>query len=212
MREYVAVVRAILAGEDPPDGERFRSGFRLAGVEPRPEIPIYLGALSPGMLRAAGEIADGVILWTCVPEYVRDVVVPEVAEGRRRAGKELDGFDIVPAIPTAVTGEPDEARAKLRQDLIPYFSLPFYRAMLERSGYSEEIAGVDAGMQKGDPAAATAAISDRYLGSLAAIGDAEEADGALRRYFEAGATSPCVGPVAKTDFDATLEALAGIGP
>ena len=45
------------------------------------------------------------------------------------------GFDIVAAVPSAVTGEPEEARARLRSELISYFSLPFYRAMLERSGF-----------------------------------------------------------------------------
>src|SRR3712207_8152478 len=55
MREYVAIVRAILRGEEPPAGGKWRTGFRLAGLEPRPELPIYLAALSPGMLRLAGE-------------------------------------------------------------------------------------------------------------------------------------------------------------
>ena len=212
MREYVAIVRAILAGEEPPDGERFRSGFRLAGVEARADLPMYVAALSPGMLRAAGEIADGVILWTCVPEYIHDVVVPEVSEGRRRAGRELEGFDIVAAVPAAVTGDVAEAREKLRQDLIPYFSLPFYRAMIERAGFGEEITGSPAGMAEGDPVAATAAISERYLGSLAAIGETEQAAESVQRYVAAGTTSPCIGPVPKTDFEATLEALAGAGP
>src|SRR4051812_18150814 len=46
MREYVSIVRAILRGEDPPAGEKWRTGFHLA-VDPRPDIPILLGALSP---------------------------------------------------------------------------------------------------------------------------------------------------------------------
>ena len=45
------------------------------------------------MLRLAGEIADGVVLWLCIPEYIRDVVVPTVAEGRAKAGKPAEGFD-----------------------------------------------------------------------------------------------------------------------
>lgn len=200
MREYVGIVRAILQGEDPPQGERFRSGFHFMGFEPpRPDLPIYLAGLSPGMLKLAGEIADGVILWLCNPNYVRDYVVPAVTEGRERAGKELDGFDIVAAVPSAVTGEPDEARDKLRQELVPYFHLPFYRSMLERSGFADDVAGAD----EGKP------VSDDFLGVLGAIGDAEEAVASVRRYREAGATSPCVGAVPKTDFDATLEALAG---
>jgi alkanesulfonate monooxygenase SsuD/methylene tetrahydromethanopterin reductase-like flavin-dependent oxidoreductase (luciferase family) len=209
MREYVEIVRAIFRGEDPPQGERFRSAFHFMGYAARPELPIYVAALSPGMLRLAGEMADGVVLWLCNPDYVERVVVPAVREGRERAGLGLDGFDIVAAVPSAVTSEPEEARGRLREELVPYFSLPFYRAMLERSGYEEDVAGFDRGMQDGGPQAATAAISDRFLGRLAAIGAPDEAAAAVRRYRDAGATSPCVGPVARTDFDSTLEALAG---
>jgi F420-dependent oxidoreductase-like protein len=201
MREYVAIVRAVLRGEDPPQGERFRSSFHFMGYEPRPEIPIYIAGLSPGMLRLAGEIADGVVLWLCNPKYLRDLVVPSVTEGRERAGKELEGFDIVAAVPSAVTSEPEEVRDKLRQELVPYFHLPFYRAMLERSGFGDDVAGAD----EGHPA------SDRFLDALAAIGDPEEAVASVRRYREAGATSPCVGSVSRTDFDVTLEVLAGAG-
>jgi alkanesulfonate monooxygenase SsuD/methylene tetrahydromethanopterin reductase-like flavin-dependent oxidoreductase (luciferase family) len=209
MREYVGIVRAILCGEDPPQGERFRSGFHFMGYEPRPDIPIYVAGLSPGMLRLAGEIADGAMLWLCNPAYIRDEVVPAVTEGRERAGRQLEGFDLVAAVPAAVTGEPEEARSRLRQELVPYFSLPFYRAMLERSGYADDVSGFDEGMASGGPEAATAAISDRFLDNLAAIGSPEQAAESVRRYRDAGATSPCVGGVARTDFDATLEALAG---
>jgi alkanesulfonate monooxygenase SsuD/methylene tetrahydromethanopterin reductase-like flavin-dependent oxidoreductase (luciferase family) len=208
-REYVGIVRALLAGTDPPQGEKFRSSFHFMGYEPRPDIPIYLAGLSAKMLRLAGEIADGVILWLCNPLYVRDVVVPAVTEGREKAGKPLEGFDIVAAVPSAVAHDPDEARARLRAELVPYFSLPFYRAMIETSGFEEDVAGFDRGMQEGGPDKAVAAISDEYLGLLAAIGSPDEAVAAVRRYRDCGTTSPCVGGIAKTDFDATLEALAG---
>jgi alkanesulfonate monooxygenase SsuD/methylene tetrahydromethanopterin reductase-like flavin-dependent oxidoreductase (luciferase family) len=191
MREYVEIVRAILRGEDPPQGERFRSGFHFMGYEPRPDIPIYLAGLSPGMLRLAGEIADGAMLWLCTPRYVSKVVLPAVADGRERAGKPLEGFDLVAAVPSAVTGDPREARERLHEELAPYFSLPFYLKMLERSGYE------------------TDRITDRFIDDLAAIGSPEEAGAVMRRYREAGVTSPAVGGVSRTDFDATLEALSG---
>jgi alkanesulfonate monooxygenase SsuD/methylene tetrahydromethanopterin reductase-like flavin-dependent oxidoreductase (luciferase family) len=203
MREYVGIVRAILRGEDPPQGEKFRSAFHLMGLAPRPDLPIYLAGLSPGMLRLSGEIADGVVLWLCNPDYIREVVVPTVAEGRAKAGKPADGFDIVAAVPSAVTNEPDQARATLRSELIPYFSLPFYRKMIELSGYGDDIAAFDAA--GADPAK----ISDGFISTLAAIGSAEEAAATVRRYADSGATSPCLGGISKTDFDATLEALAG---
>ena len=71
MREYVSALRAMFRGEDPPQGERFPTRFRFMGYEPRPELPIYVAALSPAMLRLAGEIADGAMLWLCTPEYIR---------------------------------------------------------------------------------------------------------------------------------------------
>ena len=210
MRDYVGVVRAIFRGEDPPESERFPTSFHFMGYKPRPDLPIYVAGLSPAMLRLAGERADGVMLWLCNPEYIREVVVPEVTKGRERAGKTLEGFDIVAAVPAAVTDDVQSARDSLRGELLVYFTLPFYRAMIERSGFGDDIAAFDAQLEKGDNAAAVAAISDRYLEQLAAIGDPTEAAASVERYREAGATSPCIGAVPRTDFDITLQALAGL--
>ncbi len=191
MREYLGVVRAILRGEDPPPSDKWPTGFHFMGYEARKDLPIYIAGLSPAMLRLAGELADGVILWLCEPTYIREVVVPEVTKGREKAGKSLDGFDIVAAVPSAVTDDPDAAREVMRKDLTPYFHLPFYRAMIERSGFEPDL-------EKADP----------FISTLAAIGTADEAKAVIDRYFEAGATSPGVGPIAKTDFEETLRALS----
>src|SRR5215208_2690452 len=208
MREYLSIVRAIFRGEDPPPGEKWPTGFHFMGYEARADLPIYIAGLSPALLRLAGELADGVVLWLCEPGYIREVGVPEVTKGREKAGKPFEGFDVVAAVPSAVTDNPDEARNTLRGDLIPYFSLPFYRAMIERAGFGADIEAFDATMKEGDPQAAAAQISDGYLETLAAIGTAEEATASIDRYLEAGATSPGVGPVPRTDFEATLRALS----
>jgi alkanesulfonate monooxygenase SsuD/methylene tetrahydromethanopterin reductase-like flavin-dependent oxidoreductase (luciferase family) len=204
MREYTAIVRAILRGEDPPAGAKWQTGFRLFGLDTRPRLPIYIAALSPAMLRLAGELGDGVLLWLCCPEYIRDVVIPEVRKGRERAGKTLEGFDVVPAVPTALVADAAAPYAAMRKDLLPYFGLPFYRAMLERSGFGAEIAAFDAAA--GDIEQMQAAISERFLGQLTAIGDAAAVGAGIERYRAAGATTPCVGPIPKTDFEATLRA------
>jgi F420-dependent oxidoreductase-like protein len=205
-REYVAIVRAILAGEQPPAGEKWRSSFALNTIGPFPDLPVYLAGLSPKMLRLAGEIADGVILWLCNPEYIREVVVPEVTAGREKAGKPLDGFDIVAAVPGALVEDTAEAHATMRRDLIPYFGLPFYRAMIERSGYGDDFAAYDAAA--GDLDAMQAAISEDFIAKLTAIGDESAVRAGVERYLAAGTTSPCIGPIARTDVDATLRAAA----
>jgi alkanesulfonate monooxygenase SsuD/methylene tetrahydromethanopterin reductase-like flavin-dependent oxidoreductase (luciferase family) len=206
MREYVSIVRAILRGEDPPEGRKWRTGFHLVGLETRPELPIYLAALSPAMLRLAGEVADGVVLWLCNPSYIREVVLPTVREGRERAGRGLEGFDVVAAVPGARTDDPGGTFAAMRGELLPYFGLPFYRAMIERSGFGADIAAFDAAA--GDPEAMKAAISERFLQELTAVGEEEDVRAGIERYRRAGASSPCLGPISGSDFDATLRAGA----
>jgi probable F420-dependent oxidoreductase len=202
MREYAGIVRAILRGEDPPRGQKWQTGFRLVGLEPRPELPIYIAALSPAMLRLAGEIADGVLLWLCCPSYIHEVVIPEVTAGRERAGLGLEGFDVVPAVPAALSEDRADAYAAIRRELIPYFGLPFYRTMIERSGFAADIEAYDGAA--GDLDAMGAAISDGFLDQLTAVGEESAVRAGVERYREAGASSPSIGPIPRTDFEATL--------
>ena len=53
-----------------------------------------------------------------------------------------------------------------------------------------------------------AAISDGFLGALTAVGDEAAVRAGVDRYVDAGVTLPCVGPIPKTDFEATLRAAA----
>jgi alkanesulfonate monooxygenase SsuD/methylene tetrahydromethanopterin reductase-like flavin-dependent oxidoreductase (luciferase family) len=208
MRAYAGVVRAILSGEAPPENEYFPTRFQLMGYPARPDVPIYVAALSPNMLRLAGEIGDGVMLWLCCPDYIRDVVIPEVAKGRERAGRSMDGFDVVAAVPSALTDDREAALGALRQELVTYASLPFYRAMLERSGFSAEIAAFDEGIAAGDVEQAKAGISERMLDALAGIGSADMVRAGVERYRAAGALSPCIGGVPGADFDGAMDAVA----
>ena len=94
----------------------------------------------------------------------------------------------------------------MRKELIPYFGLPFYRAMIERSGFAEDIAAYDAA--GGDLDAMQAAISDDFLEQLTAVGDDAAVQAGIERYRAAGAISPCIGPIAGTDLPQTLRAAA----
>ncbi|WP_051342579.1 LLM class flavin-dependent oxidoreductase [Pseudonocardia spinosispora] len=206
MREYLAIVRAILAGEPPPEGQRWRSTFAFMGFTPRADIPIHLAGLSPAMLRLAGEHADGVLLWATPADYVRDVVVPEVTTGRRRAGKDLDGFAIGAAIPAAVGTDRSVMLDGVRTELHRYFGLPFYRAMFETAGYGKDLAAYDAAAP--DREAQKQAISEEFIDSLCALGDVADVQRGIERYRTAGATNPVITGVVGTDYSATLRAAA----
>jgi len=130
-----------------------------------------------------------------------------VRAGRERAGLTLEGFDVVPAVPAALTDDPRGAYAAMRKDLIPYFGLPFYRKMIERTGFASDIEAYD--RAGGDLEAMQAAVSEGFLDELTAVGDESALSAGVERYREAGASSPCIGPIPRTDFEATLR--AGIG-
>jgi alkanesulfonate monooxygenase SsuD/methylene tetrahydromethanopterin reductase-like flavin-dependent oxidoreductase (luciferase family) len=210
MREYAGIVRAILRGEQPPEGKFFNTKFQFMGYEPRPELPIYIAALSPNMLRLAGEIADGVMLWVCTHAYVRDVVIPEATKGREKAGKTLEGFDVVAAVPAALTDDREQALGALRQELVTYFSLPFYRAAIERSGYADDVKAFDEGIAAGDVERAKSGISETFLDALGGIGSEQQVKDGVTRYLDAGTVSPCVGGIPGTDFEGTLGAVSSL--
>jgi alkanesulfonate monooxygenase SsuD/methylene tetrahydromethanopterin reductase-like flavin-dependent oxidoreductase (luciferase family) len=207
MREYLTIVRAILEGKPPPHGERWASSFAFRGFAPRPNLAIYQAALSPAMLRLAGEIADGVVLWATPADYVRDVVVPEVAAGRARAGKPADGFDILAAVPSAVVdGDPATAFDGIRTELHRYFGLPFYRAMFEAAGFGADLAAYDNSAP--DAEAQKLAISDAFISHLCAFGDEDAVRRGVQRYRDAGVTQPILTPVLGTDYGSVLRVAA----
>jgi alkanesulfonate monooxygenase SsuD/methylene tetrahydromethanopterin reductase-like flavin-dependent oxidoreductase (luciferase family) len=161
------------------------------------------------MLRLAGEIADGVVLWACPASYVRDVVMREVAAGRARAGEPLAGFDVCAAIPSAVVADPAAAHRGIRAELHRYFGLPFYRAMFTQAGYEADIAAYDAAA---DVAAQRAAISDAFIDDLCAIGKPEDVAAGVARYRAAGATNPMITNITGTDLGSTLHAAVAAWP
>src|SRR5439155_17100670 len=117
MREYVAVLRAALDGRARLAGRHYQVAWDGAIRAPR-ALPVLLAGLSPPMLELAGELADGVVLWLCAPAYVRDLAVPAIARGRARAGKPLDGFEVVAAVPVAVTDDARGVGRVFREELV----------------------------------------------------------------------------------------------
>jgi F420-dependent oxidoreductase-like protein len=204
VREYVAVLRQALTGRAEHTGPRYRVAWQ-SGVPRLPAPPpIYLAGLGTAMLELAGEIADGAVLWLCAPAYIREHAVPAIRRGRQRAGKALDGFEIVASVPAAVTADRAAATAAFKGELVRYLALPFYRAMLEKSGFGAEIAAWSA-------APGPATVDDRLARGLGAVGDAEALRALMAAYRDAGVTLPAVRPIGFPDaphYLPTLEAGA----
>ncbi|HET7420412.1 MAG TPA: LLM class flavin-dependent oxidoreductase [Candidatus Dormibacteraeota bacterium] len=200
MREYLHIVRTTLReGTCSFDGEQFSARWGYSAPR-RPDMQVMISALSPRMLELAGEMADGVVLWMCSPAYIRDRVVPAVSAARAKAGKSMDGFEVVAAIPVCLTPDREAGIEVFSQTVERYASLPFYRKMMDASGFKDEL-------EAGE-------ISESMVDELAGIGDEEQVQAAIERYREAGVTLLGAGPFgghkAARGFEATLEAVAAL--
>jgi F420-dependent oxidoreductase-like protein len=188
LREYVAVLRQALTGRAEHAGPRYRVAWQSGVPQLPPPPPIYLAGLGTTMLELAGEIADGAVLWLCAPAYVLQHAVPAIRRGRQRAGKTLDGFEIVVSVPAAVTADRLAGREAFKAELARYLGLPFYRAMLEKSGFGAEIAAWER-------APGPAAVGDGLVQGLGAIGDADAVASLVTAYRQAGVTLPAIRPI-----------------
>ena len=138
---------------------------------------------------------------------MRDVVVPRVTAGRARAGKSLDGFDIIAPIPVAITDNVAAASAQLRTGIARSGGQPFYRREYLNAGFREEVAEMDALRARGaDP---SDAVSDRLADAMGKVGTAAEVRACIERFRAAGANLPVIRPIYEADTERTLrEAIA----
>jgi 5,10-methylenetetrahydromethanopterin reductase len=133
MREYLAVLAPLLAGEPVAfDGETVHAHIGLSVPRPRTRVPLLLAALAPQMLRLAGTRADGTILWMTGPATVRDYIVPAITAAASGAGRPSPR--VVCVLPVCVTDDPAQARVNAGKAFAIYGQLPSYRAMLDREG------------------------------------------------------------------------------
>jgi 5,10-methylenetetrahydromethanopterin reductase len=132
MREYLRVLLPLLEeGTVSFAGETVRATLSLATPRVHP-IPVLLAALGPRMLRLAGEMAGGTVLWMTGPATVASHVVPVMTAAARDAGRPAPR--VVCFLPVSVTADPDAARHRADRVFAVYGQLPSYRAMLDREG------------------------------------------------------------------------------
>ena len=119
MREYVAAVRGLLAGESVTiAGQAIQYDGATLGFRP-PPTPVLVGALGPEMIRLGAEVGDGAVLNWCDPERVgwsRE----RLNEGAAAGGKSPDDVQLVEYIRICVDDDVAVARHSYAQSLMGY--------------------------------------------------------------------------------------------
>ncbi|TMR98642.1 LLM class F420-dependent oxidoreductase [Nonomuraea basaltis] len=131
MKEYLDILIPASRGEQVKyAGETLKADLRL--TTPGAGFPVLVAALGPRMLKLAGTVADGTVLWMTGPKTVADHVAPTIKAAAAEAGREPPR--IVCGLPVCVTDDPDAAIRRADEIFAVYGQLPSYRAMLDREG------------------------------------------------------------------------------
>ncbi|MBM4385260.1 MAG: LLM class F420-dependent oxidoreductase [Deltaproteobacteria bacterium] len=192
--ETIAALRPLLRGD------RNERGFKLRVAAPSPELT--LAGFGPKMLGVAAREADRALLNLVTPAAVRETRATLEREARS-AGRARPRLAVWL---TAALDPGAEAIAQLARQVCVYLAPPGYGEMFRAAGFG---ALVDRA-RSGEPQAKLAhEVPRALLGTVAALGDAQQLRARLRDYLDAGADEIAIVPVTACD-DAGARVLSAL--
>ena len=199
MREYVTILRRVLAGAPVTfEGEIFSvREFQLQLPPPERPARLYVAAIGPQMIRLAGEVADGVLGYCWSAGYVRDVVMPALREGAARSGRSLDELEVACGYPTVVTDDAsglEQAKGQVLMFATASSSSPFYAESFAAAGYADVVAAVRERVAAGDAEGALAAIPDEAADAITVSGSPDDVRRRVEELRAVGVGTVAVNP------------------
>ncbi|MFJ8050220.1 LLM class flavin-dependent oxidoreductase [Streptomyces luteogriseus] len=223
MRETVEIVRQATSGEKVSyTGREFH--LPLPGGEAKPmrlsmraehDFPVYLATLSPKMLHLTGEIADGWLGTSFVPEGAKEAYFDHLDAGLAASGRSRADLDICQGAEVAFAEDEDALHAMVadrKKELA--FSLGgmgsattnFYNSAYSRQGWAEVAAEVRERWQAGDRDGAAGLVTDEMVLATTLIGTEDMVRARLRVWRDAGVDTVRFYPAGET-LDARLSNL-----
>ena len=204
-REYIQIIRKILAREAPVehDGFHYQIPYHGAGatglgkplrsiLHGDPSLKIYTGTIAPAGVRTSAEVADGMFPVFTNPDRF-DIFKGALDEGFAKAGggKSMDDFEIAPFVPVVLGDDVDECRKPVKDHLALYIGgmgardKNFYTDHARRLGYEEAAATIQDAFLGGRRAEAIAAVPDQLVDDVALVGPKERILDRLQAWKEA---------------------------
>jgi F420-dependent oxidoreductase-like protein len=190
-REYIAIIKQILAREKPLEfhGDQYSipyDGPDATGLgrplrsiaHGDPNVPFYTASITPAGLRTAGEVADGNLPIFFSPD-APDVVTGPTLEGRKKAGKTMEGFDTAPFVRAKLGPDVAACRDAIRPELALYIggmgarSKNFYNDMIVQMGFEGPAKTIRDLYLDGKKNDAAAAVPDALIDAISLCGPAD---------------------------------------
>ena len=206
LKETVEIVRGVFGGGKISYAGRVFQ-IPLPGGEARPmrlsmraehPIPVYLATLSPAMLRLTGEIADGWLGTSFVPEGADAAYFAHLDEGLAQSGRRRADLDICQGAEVAFAPDEDvlthmvaDRKMELAFSLggMGSASTNYYNQAYSRQGWAETAEEVRTRWQAGDRDGAAALVTDDMVLATTLIGTETMVRQRLRVWRDAGVTT-----------------------
>ncbi|MGW6455720.1 TIGR03617 family F420-dependent LLM class oxidoreductase [Streptomyces sp. NPDC055078] len=228
MREFVLATRAIWHSWQTGERLAFTGDFYThnlmtpmfdPGPVPEGPPPVWIAGVGPLMTATAGEVADGLICHALTSaDYLREVTLPAVREGRAKA--EAAGepwtsrpFDVSGCVMVA-TGRTEEEYERsvraMRERIAFYGSTPAYLGVLEQHGWGELHTDLNTFSKQGRWEEMGRLIDDETLNTFSVCGEPAAVGRAVRERFAGLLTRVSVMLPHQADDDIAFEVLHAI--
>ena len=196
LRDYIQCMRAIWDswqnGTKPSyEGEYYQyqltSPFFNPGPIEHPDIKIVISAVNPFNARLAGEVCDGIAIHGFSTfEYIREVLLPAVHDGARRAGKDPKDL-MIRGGGFLVTGRDEEevaqAKESTRRQISFYASTRSYSNVMKQHSWDDEAAQLHRLSVEGEWEQMVGVITDEMMEEFCVIGTWDEIVGKMREKY-----------------------------
>jgi 5,10-methylenetetrahydromethanopterin reductase len=190
MREYVTCFKIISSGETINfDGNFFKlKNIKIMHPSQRREIPVFLGAVNPGMIKLATEIANGIILYLSPLNELKKTVECIKSLTSRKS----KSFEICSVFITAISNKyPDLARERAAKTLAFYVAVgKYYNEFLSSHGFKSQVEQITTEYQNHGIENISKFVTDPMLDSLTIYGTTEDCIKSLKRFVSCGVSLP----------------------
>jgi 5,10-methylenetetrahydromethanopterin reductase len=218
MREYIGVVRRLLALEDGVTFESDLINVRdltldLGHDDPRiaPDVKIFIGATGPKMMELTGELADGVLMNGILPPTHTRSSIQRLAAGAALAGRSLDDVEKLQLVNVSMNKDTDVARYDAKRLVTQYLGQQshFAKALSFPNDKLNEIKVVMGGWppKPGGIESAMKLVDDALVDDLIAHGTPEQCRTSAQRWLDAGLDQIVLIPLSR-NYDEILEVFA----
>lgn len=193
LREVIECVRLIIAQAHTGKLRGFEGKYHkldFAELQPLPpplraRIPIWVAALRSPLIRLGAEVADGVMghpIWSI--DWVTDTVVPELAQGLAKAGRERSQVELNCWFWTTPNTDAKQSVEDARACVAFYAGLKQYEEYFAAHGFREQCLRLQQGVRERDYQGVAHLVPDEMASRFVITGTPHEARRKLARIRE----------------------------